>query len=1547
MAVTRIKNNQITDNTIEYQKIKDGTLVGAKFNANLTLNSNLTIVGNLAVSGNTTTINSTNTLVNDPILVFNSGYTGSLAGYSIGLLVNRNLASLSNYGSVNTAWVWDENSENFVAITTTDTGTGITSINNSGWANIKVGNITVVNSATFSGVTVNSFTAGNLFATNFSTGNARITGGYIDSTPIGVNTATTGNFTTANATSFTSYNATVNTINSTTGNITTVNATDVNATTTTAATVNTTNANATTLVSTNFSTGNARITGGYADNFPIGANTASTGNFTTANETSFTGYSATINTVNSTTGNITTVNATDVNAGTTTTATLNTTNGNATTLVSTNFSTGNARITGGYADNYPIGANTASTGNFTTANATSFTGYSATINTVNSTTGNITTVNATDVNAGTTTTATLNTTNGNATTLVATNLSSGNARITGGYIDATPIGPNTASTGNFTTANASAFTGYTATVATVNSTSGNITTVTSTTGNITNVNAVDTTSVNVNSTNGNITTLTATTVNAVTATAVSVNATNGNVTTLVATNFSTANARITGGYADNFPIGANTKATGAFTTLTSDGATTFTSATQSDNPSTGAVVVTGGVGIGANLNVAGNVTVTGNLTILGNTTILNTETLNVEDLNVTVAANASSGAAANGAGLTVAGANATFTYLNADDSWNLNKKLNATTVDAAQINVTNANVTNLTFTNAAVTTLYATNFGSANAQITGGSLNGTIIGNTTPAAGTFNSLISTGNIVAASGQNATNYTTGAIVVPGGGGVGITGDLWVQGPSTFAGNIVAGNIVLSGNINVPVGGTFSNTGVFFGNAGGIGALYAGTTTYTALPTTVLQLSANVDTYAQLNFQNINSGTKASTDLVLTADNGNDTDGFINLGIDSSTYNDLPGFYPNDGYLIHHSALSTGNIVIVSHTEGSAIKLHVGDYGDANVKVTVTNNGLRVNTATASTSTTSGALIVDGGVGVAGTINTANFKTANAVITGGYIDSTPIGPNTASTGNFTTANATAFTGYSATVTTVNSTTGNITTVNATDVNATTTTTATLNTTSGNATTLVATNLSSGNARITGGYIDATPIGPNTASTGNFTTANATAFTGYTVTAATVNTTSANATTLTSPTINGGVATIATLNNSTANITGGVITTLVATNFSSGNAQISGGYADGFTLGGNTAASAKVTTLVASGNIVADSGTASTSNVTGALVVSGTGGLGVGGNINVGFGAAFNTSKTANYDFIVKGKTNETLIWGRAGSTYDQVVIGNSATTSTLVAGAKLIINTTDSFIVPVGSTSQRPGSTGGTDTVGMLRFNSSNGKLEVYDGAEWDDVGGGSTIITSDSFNGDDVTTIFTLSQTTTTSAAIVSINGVVQIPTTSYGISGTTLTFTEAPATGDLIEVRTLVTATVAASLGSPNSFVTVQTTNSGVLLQAGAAAATDRLRLNTGGALENLNPNTAVASANTLTTVDSFAKASFRSAKYLVQSSTTGGKYQIAEVLIVHDDTTSYRTVYGIVETAGNVGTFETTISGSDVLLQYVAAQNNTNVRIYKIYNPI
>jgi len=160
MAVTRIKNNQITDATITFAKIAAGTLTGSLFNANLTLNSNVSIIGNFSVSGTPTTINSVNTYVNDPVVVFNNGYAGSLVGYDIGLLVNRNLSSLAPYGSVNAFWGWVENDAAFEAIATTDTGTGITSINNSGFANLKVGNI-FSQSGTITASTVTAATIGN------------------------------------------------------------------------------------------------------------------------------------------------------------------------------------------------------------------------------------------------------------------------------------------------------------------------------------------------------------------------------------------------------------------------------------------------------------------------------------------------------------------------------------------------------------------------------------------------------------------------------------------------------------------------------------------------------------------------------------------------------------------------------------------------------------------------------------------------------------------------------------------------------------------------------------------------------------------------------------------------------------------------------------------------------------------------------------------------------------------------------------------------------------------------------------------------------------------------------------------------------------------------------------------------------------------------------------------------------------------------------------------------------------------------------------------
>jgi hypothetical protein len=71
----------------------------------------------------------------------------------------------------------------------------------------------------------------------------------------------------------------------------------------------------------------------------------------------------------------------------------------------------------------------------------------------------------------------------------------------------------------------------------------------------------------------------------------------------------------------------------------------------------------------------GTVRVRGNLQVDGTTTTVNSTTLEVADLNITMAKNAANAAAADGAGITVAGASATLTYTATPDSWSFNKNL--------------------------------------------------------------------------------------------------------------------------------------------------------------------------------------------------------------------------------------------------------------------------------------------------------------------------------------------------------------------------------------------------------------------------------------------------------------------------------------------------------------------------------------------------------------------------------------------------------------------------------------------------------------------------------------------------------------------------------------------------------------------------------------------------------------------------------------------------------------------------------------------------------
>ena len=157
--------------------------------------------------------------------------------------------------------------------------------------------------------------------------------------------------------------------------------------------------------------------------------------------------------------------------------------------------------------------------------------------------------------------------------------------------------------------------------------------------------------------------------------------------------------------------------------------------------------------------------------------------------------------------------------------------------------------------------------------------------------------------------------------------------------------------------------------------------------------------------------------------------------------------------------------------------------------------------------------------------------------------------------------------------------------------------------------------------------------------------------------------------------------------------------------------------------------------------------------------------------------------------------------------------------------------MAFNSTASILAPVGNTSQRPA----TGVTGMLRFNSTTNSLEIYNNSAWIAVGATVfTVIADEQFSGDGSTVAFTLSSTQTTNSCIVSINGVVQIPGTAYSVAGTNptcvLTFTEAPASADVIDVREITTTTTVTSISNGNSDVTINSSGGNAAITVGGTA---------------------------------------------------------------------------------------------------------------------
>ena len=221
---------------------------------------------------------------------------------------------------------------------------------------------------------------------------------------------------------------------------------------------------------------------------------------------------------------------------------------------------------------------------------------------------------------------------------------------------------------------------------------------------------------------------------------------------------------------------------------------------------------------------------------------------------------------------------------------------------------------------------------------------------------------SAGNVYIVGNTPSTDYATGALQVTG--GVGIDGNLYVSG------NIVA----------TSPGTVIANNALFYGDVNGFNAIYAGIPSgYRYQGNTILQLSANVNNYAQLNIENVNDGAAASTDIVATADNGSSTDTFIDLGINSSGYNQQ-GYgltQANDGYLYVYGNAVTGggNLVLSTYTANDIIfSLQGADYANEIARFSATQNAFLVKSNVASISSGTGAVqLTAGGAGIYGNIN----------------------------------------------------------------------------------------------------------------------------------------------------------------------------------------------------------------------------------------------------------------------------------------------------------------------------------------------------------------------------------------------------------------------------------------------------------------------------------------------------------------------------------------------------------------------------------------------
>jgi len=166
----------------------------------------------------------------------------------------------------------------------------------------------------------------------------------------------------------------------------------------------------------------------------------------------------------------------------------------------------------------------------------------------------------------------------------------------------------------------------------------------------------------------------------------------------------------------------------------------------------------------------------------------------------------------------------------------------------------------------------------------------------------------------------------------------------------------------------------------------------------------------------------------------------------------------------------------------------------------------------------------------------------------------------------------------------------------------------------------------------------------------------------------------------------------------------------------------------------------------------------------------------------------------------------------------STTISSTLANSAIVLSPNGNSQVVIDSTSGLVLPTGATAERPA----TPDTGTVRYNSSIGVVEVYNGAGWEGVGSDVAAISQQVITGDNSTTVFALDQETTSTAVIVSTNGVVQSPDIAYTVTGNSITFDEAPLTTDVVDVRFISDLSIVTAISNPSGNNAIAVDNSGV-----------------------------------------------------------------------------------------------------------------------------